>query len=441
MTSAQPRRVSPVRRITALARSSAAGAVTAEVWQAVGSFALQIAAAYLLGATGLGAVSLCLGVVVMSTALTSGMVGDSLTVLDRFDRSIRSGLQWWAIVLILGGSVMCSVALVLTGVLEPSAGVAFCAASVLFQAKELLRRIAMAVMRFWRLVLVDSAAVVGTLSALWFISRSGALDVRGFLTAWVAGQALGVVAAIAVVPRNERRLVSLRRPALRAVADYGGWRGAQVAVTPTALTAARGVVVATAGAAALGAVEAARMMVAPATLAVQGLGSFLLSSYARDKSGPLAASMRRATRASILMGGAVLAVGAAVAWLTPVLAPWVTGGSFPVSMVAVFGWSVYAAAFASLQPFASLAAVRGRQRAVFAIRVADSMIGLTAVVVMLSILALPPACVPFGLAIGPFLGGVVIRMFVLRRLALAAPTTQPAAPESSGPALPVPLER
>lgn len=67
-----------------LARPGAV-AILAQVWQAAGSFALQVIAAHLLGAPGLALVSLCLGVIVLATAVSSGVVGDSLTVLDRRD--------------------------------------------------------------------------------------------------------------------------------------------------------------------------------------------------------------------------------------------------------------------------------------------------------------------------------------------------------------------
>ncbi len=70
---------------------------------------------------------------------------------------------------------------------------------------------------------------------------------------------------------------------IRTVAGFGGWRGAQVGIPPLILSAVRVIVAASVGAAALGQVEAARIFVAPATLAVQGLGSYLLASYVRDK--------------------------------------------------------------------------------------------------------------------------------------------------------------
>ena len=73
--------------------------MVAQVWQAAGSFGLQLLAAWLLGASGLGLLSLCLSIIILATAVTSGMVGDSLVILDRRNRAIRAGLQFWALVL------------------------------------------------------------------------------------------------------------------------------------------------------------------------------------------------------------------------------------------------------------------------------------------------------------------------------------------------------
>ncbi len=415
------------RSVGAVVRSRPLAAAVAQMWQAVASFAVQLVAAHMLGASGLGALSLCLGVMVMAGALTSGMVGDSLTVLDRFDPSIRAGLQWWALVLGVGSSALSAFALLVTGVLDSPASALFFGASILFQLKELARRVLMAVMRFWSLVAIDCVSVAASLGALWLLARGDALSLDAFLVAVLVGQALGCVAAVALLPAKERSDLPWRNPAVGAVAAFGLWRGAQVAVNPTALTAVRSLVVAAAGAAALGAVEAARMLVAPATLAVQGVGSYLLSSYARDRELPVAQLVHRAVRASVLMCLGVTAVGAGVAALTPVLGPLVSGSSFPVSPWAVFGWAVYTAAIASLQPFASLAAARGYQRQVFAVRVGDSLLAVVVVLAALAWLHLPAAVVPFGLAVGPLCAGVAIRVLVLARLQTSPDRSVPAA--------------
>lgn len=67
-------------KLLRLLRSPGTVAVVAQVWQALGSFALQVLAARLLGVDGLAVVSLCYGTIILATAVGSGIVGDSLTV-------------------------------------------------------------------------------------------------------------------------------------------------------------------------------------------------------------------------------------------------------------------------------------------------------------------------------------------------------------------------
>lgn len=399
-------------RLRSLVSSHASGALVAQVWQAAASFGLQVAAAHLLGARGLGELALCLGVIILTTAVTSGFVGDALTVLDRSDRGVRAGLQWWAGVLAVVGPSIAGVALWSWGVLEPAEAGWFVAAAALFQVEEVARRLLMATLRFWRLVVVDSVALVVVMLALVAVSLVGTITLGTFFLAIAAGQLAGLVVAVALAPAVERHLVSLRGARIRAVASFGGWRGAQVSVNPAVFTAMRVLVVAVAGAAALGQVEAARIYVAPAILAVQGIGSYLLASYARDRVLPLRALVSRASRTSLALASGALVLGALLWAAAPLVGPWITGGSFALPAVAVLGWAVYAAATATLQPFVSLAAARGRQRAALAVRLVDACVSLAALGGLLAV-GLPYEATPFVLAAGPFVGGLITRSVVL----------------------------
>ena len=397
-----------------LVRSAALGAVVAQVWQAAGSFLVQILAAHLLGAAGLGAMSLSLGIIVLIAAVASGLVGDSFTVLDRGSSSVRGGLQTWALVLALAGPGGSALVLHLTGMLDAAAAMAFALASAAFLVEELLRRVLTATMRFWRLVAVDSVALAVTLSSLLVLGRSG-LTVASFLQAIAIGQSAGCLAAVALMPSDERWLAPWRGGAVRAVWSFGAWRGLQVAVNPSALTALRLIVVTTGGLAVLGPLEAARIFVAPATLVVQGLGSYLLGSYVKDRHLRLASLQHRARRASTRLAIGSVAVGAIAAALAPVAGSLVSGPGFAISPMAVLSWSGYAAAAALMQPFASLAAARGGQRAVFMVRVADSALGLALLAVAMRVLGWSADVAPLALAAGLVAGGIVIRTFVLPR--------------------------
>lgn len=405
--------------IARLTRGPAAGAVVAQVWQACGSFLLQILAAHLLGASGLGYFALCLGAIIIGTAVTSGLVGDSLTILDRHDRATRAGLEVWALLAIPVTSLLVTAALWLTGVLDGTSVALFALASVLFQIEELLRRVIMTTQKFWQLIVVDTSALVTTVAVVLALGFGGSATLGTLLIGLALGQAVGCLTAAALLPATERYAVSLRGAAISHVGRLGLWRGAQVGVTPAVLTAARAILLTAAGAAALGGLEAARMLVAPAVLVIQGLGSYLLTSYVRDRDLGLPALTHRATRVSRALTTATLGLGALVAsvvLLVPSADHVVTGSTFEVSPLAVLGWALYAGAVATLQPFASLAAAQHRQRAVFGIRLLDSGVAVL-LVWAVCFGQLSTDLVPVALALGPLLGGLLVRRLILRPMA------------------------
>ena len=395
-----------LRRLPALA------AALAQLAQAAGSFALQVVAAHALGASGLGTISLCLGTTILTTAVTSGLVGDSLTVLDRHDRRVRAALQAWLVVVTLAGSVGAALVLNLTGVLGGGEAVLFAVATAAFQVEEVLRRVLMAVHalldppRRRRRRRRDDAAQPAPRRR----------DPGGLLPP-VGRRRPGGRHPRARSPccrGAERRLVPLRGAALREVIAFGGWRGAQVALTPTGLTISRFVLLGATGAVALGEVEAGRILGAPALLVVQGLGSYLLSTYARDRALPLETLKARARRASLAMAGTAVALGVVVTALTPFLAPLAVGRSIDVHLVTVAGWALFAAATATMQPFASLAVTRGSQRAVFGLRSLDVVVGTGLLALALGPIGLAAPLTPLVLAVGPVLSGVLVRTVVLR---------------------------
>jgi O-antigen/teichoic acid export membrane protein len=399
-----------------LFRARALGAVVAQIWQAIGSFALLLIAAWLLGAAGLGLLSLCLGIIVLATALASGMVGDSLTILDRHDRQIRGGLEFWALALAAASMLVTAVGLAVARLLTPGQAVLFALALAAFQLEELVRRVFMATMRFWRLVIIDSTAMLCAVGIVAIRSLVADIDVAVFFLALLVGQVAGMAVGIAMLPTPERALVSMRRGSIRQVAGFGAWRGAQVSIPPLVLTAVRVVITLTVGAAALGQVEAARIYAAPALLAVQGFGSYLLSSYVRDKGLELQVLVRRAWGAALFMIGAALAFGAILTILAPVMSEFVTGPNVPVDRLAVAGWALFVAGTASCQPFASLAAARGRQIRVFICRCTDATLAIGLVGFLLGLVGVSASWTPFALAAGVVLGGALVRQFVLRPL-------------------------
>jgi O-antigen/teichoic acid export membrane protein len=394
--------------------------MVAQVWQAVGSFGLQLLAAWLLGASGLGLLSLCLSIIILATAVASGMVGDSLVILDRRDRAIRGGLQFWALVLAAVSLLATMVALPASGLLTPAQALLMGLALVAFQLEELVRRVFMATMHFWRLVIIDSAAVVSAFAVVGIWALIETVTITTFFIALGVGQLIGIGVGVAMLPASERTLVSLRGAAIRTVAGFGAWRGAQVSIAPLVLTAMRVAVTAAAGAAALGHLELARIYVAPLLLSVQGLGSYLLSTYVRDKDYALAVLNRRAWRASLGMVIGALVSGAVIVGVAPIVTAAVSGPDIPLDRLAVAGWVLYVAASGTLQPFASLAAARGRPSQILRCRLVDAIFVVT-VIPLLPGRGVSVSWTPFILAGGLVLGGILVRQFALKPLSKYQP--------------------
>ncbi|MPV36582.1 hypothetical protein [Georgenia subflava] len=398
------------------------GALAGQLTLALSSLALQVGASRELGADGFGTYALLFGAIVMATALTTGLLGDSLTVLDRHDRAIRVALLRLAAVLV---SVLAVTGFgVARTELSTTTALLFALALGAFVLADLGRRMLMANLRFWSLVLVDAVGLVAMLAFLAVSELTGALTLDSFLAALAIGQIVAALLALTRLPVAERT-VHVRGPGnYRAVVAYGSWRAVQQFVRPTMLNAARAAVLVVGGAAAVGELEAARVFVAPAMLLVQGFGSYLFSSYAADRARGPRTLLRRADRAAAIMLAGAVVVGGAAGLLLPHVGPLLTAGKFEIALVAALGWACYAASCAAVLPYGSLAAVQGRQQWVLVIRVADSVLALGLVALVLLGLGADPDLMPWLLSVGSFVGGFLCRQLLLRpgaRMASTAP--------------------
>lgn len=400
---------------------AAVGAVGAQVTLAFGSFVLQLMAARALSAEGLGVFAMLFGSVVIATAVSSGLVGDSLTVLDRHDPDVRSALAWMAGSTVgIAATAGCLLASSLGG-LPLSTAVLFAGATAAFMTADLLRRTLMACQRYWRLVVVDSVAFAAAIGFLLVVSGAG-LGLNHFLGALWIGQSVACLVALRSLPNSERSLPARRRGDVRSVIQFGSWRAVQQFVRPTTLNLMRWLVLVTAGQVAVGQLEAARLFVAPAMLLVQGVGAYLFSSYAAGREEPLGHLLRRADRGAAALLVGCTGIAAVAALTTPVLGPFLTDDRYELATVSVLGWAVYAASCAVVLPYGSLAAVRGDQAKVLGLRVADSLMGLGATAVALLWLGLPAAAAPWLLSAGSVAAGILCRQRLLAPRVEASPS-------------------
>jgi O-antigen/teichoic acid export membrane protein len=412
----------------------ATGAVLGQVTQALAGLVLQVAAARTLGLAGLATFALVHGAIVLATAVASGMVGDSLTVLDRHEPRIRAGLHVWAVLVAGGAGLVGGLLGALTGLVGPVGAVVLGLAVTAFVLEDTLRRLLMAAGRWWSLPAVDGTSLVFSLLTLGGCALAGRLTLPAFLLALLVGQTCAAVVAWAQAPRAERPGGPWRAPDLRSVWAFGSWRAASQTVRPGVLTVLRLVVVGGLGAAAYGPLEAARVYTAPTLVLVAGLGSYLLPHYVATRGRSAARSIRAADRAALGLAAAVGAITALAVVLLPVAGPLLTGGDYAVPVLAVAGWGAYAVAGAFLLPYSGLATVHRRQRRVLTLRLLEfaALAPLGALVLLVDG---GGQWAPLALAAGPVLVGVAVRQAVLRPLARQEAAARPAAEPPAAPVL------
>lgn len=88
--------------------------------------------------------------------------------------------------------------------LDAPVKVLFAAALVAFQFEELLRRVFMGLMQPWKLILIDGAALITVQYFIAGFVLTQSITVEAFFGALLAGQLVGIVIAIVLLPASER---------------------------------------------------------------------------------------------------------------------------------------------------------------------------------------------------------------------------------------------
>ncbi|GAA4106667.1 hypothetical protein [Actinomadura miaoliensis] len=413
--------------------SSAGGAVTVQFVTAGGSLVVQALAARGLGADGYGGYALFVAVLVMITAVQTAWVGDTLTVYDRFDPRVRGALLLSVAGTVAAGAVVGAVISLVMGLAGAAGTALFALLVALWLLNETGRRIFTARMEFWRLALNDCSYLLVTLGVLGgWQTLTGEASLELLLGAMCVGCAASIMLAWVRLPREEYARAPLRGTAFREIAAFAWWRSIQAGIRPTALLVARLMIAGFASTAALAAVEAARLLLAPALTFVNGAGWFLLGDFAKAEREGRPMRARQAVRACALMAGIALVMSLAGILLADWLGPVVTGGSFDVDGLAAVGWGVYAVCFACTLPLASLATARKRSRTVFVIRGVESLVGLLVLAVLLAVDAGAASIAPFCLGAG----GLVSAALLWRMLRRGDPPVGAAPPAADASAAP-----
>lgn len=385
----------------------AGGAVVAQGTAAAASLVLQVVVARTLGASGFGSYQLLLGALVLVTALQTAMIGDTLTVLGRADPHVRGALVLAQAAFLLIGAGVAGVVAWTTDAGGASVAAAFALATVGWLLEDTGRRLFMVRVRFWALVvndLVYFTVAVATLGLL--ASRPGEISLVDVLLATAAGAFVAAAAATIQLPREDFRGGPVTTAGVAQVLSFGGWRSAQAGLRPLAGFATRIAVAGVAGTAALGQLQAARLLLAPMFTALAGFGSFLLPTYKRQPARQGWTTRRSLAQQTAALVGIVTFYTAVVIALQGPLTQMLFGDTLEVDILAIVAWGTTAIAFAAGLPVMTAALVRREVRRVFVIRACDVLLGIPMVALLLVVAT--PSSAPFGTAIGMLLAVVLL---------------------------------
>jgi O-antigen/teichoic acid export membrane protein len=384
--------------------------VGAQGIQAAASFALQVFAARSLGAADYGAFTVLLSLLIVLSALQAGL-RDGGIVLSNDDPGIAPTLataQWLGALL---AGVIGVLAAALLGILDTAGIFLFGAMVVLWVLEEAIRRALMSDMRFDKVALNDTVyAIVSVGSAIALV---GSDAVEG-LNAFVAAMALGALASVLFgllfqVPSSVLKPARPDRVRLRRLGSFAMWRSWQGLVRPLSVFATRVGVGAISGDATLGRLEAGRLLVAPFAVVANGLGTFLLPYYLRQRGSDNAAWRRAVLRPSAILlvfgalGGAVL-----VAFAQPLSELLIGDFSAPTFVVA--GWVAYTVLDGASTPLGVAAISLGHTRRVASARTVGALLGT---VLALGLAVFNVWLVPWALCLGIVLGTALLTKVAL----------------------------
>ncbi len=385
---------------------------------AASSLLLQLVALDRLGEEGLGRFALLFGILITANSVQSGWLGDSLTVLDRFDPGVRRALfRSQLAIVVLVGLVTTLFALPVGGI-DTTTALLFGLASVAWVLEETLRRLLIARREFTKLVVNDASFAVGSFGFVGFSIAAGAtFELRTLVVALLVGALVAIALGLVQLPRSEIIPGDLGPSRMREVASFAIWRAAQIGLRPGSQALVRTIIVAAASYEALGQLEAARLLLAPVLTVVNGAGVYLLPTYS--------AQVKQGRRfqphvpvAMAVVGGAAAVYGA-IAIIARAPLSDLLGSSSTTSVLALLSWTAFSVGFGAGVPAGNALVARNQSRTAFNARIVDAVVGIS----VASAFAVGGTvdAVPFGLAAGTAVGAALL----LRALRSPAPPTKP----------------
>jgi len=386
------------------------GATAAQGFYSLSNLVVGITVARSLGAAALGHFAFLFTLLTAFVAVQTAWVGDSLTVLDRNDPTVRRGLATtqWANCLVgalAGGSIA-----YLAGGVGVLSAVVFATLVAAWELEEFGRRTFMARLEFWKQAANDGSYLVLVAVALLAYQQLFGLTLAGTLVCMSAASLAAFVLGAAALPSEERLgLPRFSVAGLRDVARFGAWRGAQGAAGYASQVAVRSLVIVLASAAAMGQLEAARLVVAPLFTITAAAASLTLAGFARSGAGRTDRSASNVRLLHVALSGLVAfsaLYGAVILAFPGFFVHLLAGNGFEPKRLVLAGWLLLATSIAIATPLSSLALVRGRVAGVFWSRLGGSAAGLGIAAAVL--VASRPSLVPLALGVSAVGGTLLI---------------------------------
>ena len=176
--------------------------MSAQLSQAAGSLALSVLALRSLTLPEFARLSVLLSAVIFVTGLTTGLVGDTLTVLDRRDPAVRTALRRVLSALAAGSLAIGAGWTWVTGFINGPTAAAFGVLVALWVTEDVVRRLLMANLRFWCIVTIDVVHLVVSsgIALTWPLVTGSRPSIALYLVALGLGQVCAAVLGVGCYP-------------------------------------------------------------------------------------------------------------------------------------------------------------------------------------------------------------------------------------------------
>ncbi|NLA37718.1 MAG: hypothetical protein GX868_18800, partial [Actinobacteria bacterium] len=290
-------------------------------------------------------------------------------------------------------------------------GVLFGAALVLWLLEETGRRLLMARLEFVKLAVNDAIYGVVALGLAAGVTLGAELTMRWILFAMAAGSAASLLAAVVQLPREELAMPTRGPAAWSTLREVSLWRSGQLMMRPFGMLIVRWAVSTLVSTAALGVMEAGRLVIAPILTAANGFGGFTLPFYTRK---------RDARSLGVRLITAFTAASALIAVVYVPVAVAITGpferlsDSDPIPLALAVSWALYAVVYAANIPIVNALTALLYSKTVFVGRVIDTAVIVVASLALVAVDAEYVRYVPLVMAVG-IVVGTAWPVMVLRR--------------------------